>query len=109
VLRYSTPDHALRDCFMTNLDSPDHPYVYTATNDEPQPYMFRIRDNLTNSNPQPNTPHIYPYEPINPYTMGLFNPGNLNDSTILIYNSWSPNVAGGVAGFPFVPPPEVSM
>jgi hypothetical protein len=36
------------------------PYVYTAVNNQPQPYVFRIRDNITNNTPQPNTLHIYP-------------------------------------------------
>jgi hypothetical protein len=108
VLRYSVPDHHLRDSYLSNIQSPGHPYVYVATNGEPQPYVFRIRDNVTNNTPQPNTLHIYPYEPINPYTMGLFNPGNLNDTTLVIYYPISPDTAGA-NGFPYVPPPEVSF
>jgi len=99
-------DHSLRDYFLTNVQLPN-PYSYVAINNSPQPWAFRIRDNITDNNPSTHTMHVYPYEPIDPVTL-VVNPNILPSlSEFVVYAPAS--LSGGQPGFNALPPPEVTL
>lgn len=98
-------DHQLRDNYFTSHQQPP-PNGWTPASGQPGPQLYRIRDNITNNTPVAGTLHVYPYEPINPVT--LVCPLTGSPTYMEIFVPLSPS-AGGSNGFPYVPPPEVSL
>jgi len=100
------PDHAWRDWYFTVINNvPPNLFAASSTSGSPQPQLFRIRDNLTTNSPSTNTLHIYPYEPINPVLL-VAAPDNASHF-ITIYPPQS--LTGGAPGFPYTPPPEITL
>lgn len=98
-------DHVLRDWYFTSHQQPP-PNGWTPHSQQPGPQMYRIRDNIKNNNPVTNTLHVFPYEPVNPVTLVL---PTLGTPTYMeIFSPQNPSL-GGTSGFPYVPPPEVSL